>query len=662
MHIQEVIMKNFTSIRIIIVFLFTIVSQAQVGINTPTPQGALDITSSNDGLLIPRVALTITTSALPLTSPTISELVYNSATVADVTPGFYYWNGTIWVRLATGASNDWSIIGNTGIVDGTNFIGTAAGTNVDVAFRRNNLAAGKIGATSTSFGLGALTAGATSNSTAFGTNALLLNTGDNNVAIGNGTLATNITGIQNTGIGNSALTLNTGNANSALGFEALFTNSSGNNNTGVGFEAMRGNTTGSNNTGIGFQASRNNLIGSNNTALGFQALNDNRANFNTAVGTQASALLNSGASNTSVGYQAHGNATTGSQNVAIGERSLGRNNGSANTVIGWEAMFGATSTASNSTAVGWHSLFNNSGANNTAIGYNASQGNSTATENTAIGAGSLNDNSTGSRNTAVGRNAGFATTSNDGTFVGFNAGAFSTGTQNAVLGAYALDASGASARNVAIGYNALTNTTSGVNNTAIGHSALSSLATGSGNVAIGYQAGFTETTSNKLYISNSNTTPTTSLIYGEFAPTRILRTNSTFQIGDPTGTGYVFPIARGANNEILQTDASGVLSWNSKTVKPYLTTGALAGVYIIPLTEYTVRVFNSVSEVRLPSAVGNIGKIFIVIGSNTISAKIFSTAGGVIYDDVSNTFINTLNPNERYMVQSDGTDWIVIGR
>lgn len=556
-------MKNFKSIQIIIVFLFTIVSQAQVGIGTTSPDGALDITSTTDGLLIPRVALTITTSALPLTSPTISELVYNSATIADVTPGYYYWNGTIWVRLATGASNDWSITGNTGIVDGTNFIGTAASTNVDVAFRRNNFSAGKIGTTSTSFGVGALNVGATTNSSAFGTNALTLNTGDNNVAVGNGTLATNTTGIQNTAIGNSALTLNTGNANSALGFEALLTNSSGNNNTGVGFEAMRGNTTGSNNTGIGFQASRNNLIGSNNTALGFQALNDNRANFNTAVGTQASALLNSGASNTSVGYQAHGNATTGSQNVAIGERSLGRNNGSANTVIGWEAMFGATSTASNSTAIGWHALFNNSGANNTAIGYNASQGNSSATENTAVGAGSLNDNSTGSRNTAIGRNAGFATTSNDGTFVGYNAGAFSTGTQNAVLGAYALDASGASARNVAIGYNALTNNTSGANNTAIGHSALSSLATGSGNVAIGYQAGLSETTSNKLYITNSNSTPTTSLIYGEFAPTRILRTNSVFQIGDPTTTGYVFPVARGTANQYLSSDASGVLSWVS---------------------------------------------------------------------------------------------------
>ncbi len=557
----KTVMKN---IKILLATFFIISSvnclKAQVGIGTTAPDAALDITSTNEGLLIPRVALVNTTTVTVLTG-TASELVYNTATTGDVTPGFYYLSSATgpWIRLATGGSG-WQITGNTDIVDNVNFMGTAAGNNVDVAFRRNNVAAGKIATTSTSFGVGALTAGTASNSTAFGNNALLLNTGANNVAVGNASLATNTTGIQNTGVGNSALTLNTGSANSALGFEALRTNSSGNNNTGVGFEAMRGNTTASNNTGVGFQALRNNLVGSDNTALGFQALNNNRASFNTAVGTQASTALTTGASNTSMGYQAHQAATTGAQNVAIGERSLGRNNGNQNTVIGWEAMFGTTSAASNSTAVGWHALFNNSGSSNTAIGWNASQGNAGATNNTAVGAGALNDNSTGSRNTAIGRDAGFAATSSDGTFVGFNAGAFSTGTQNTAVGANALDANSATARSVAIGYNALTNTT-GTNNTAVGHSALQNVAAGSGNVGIGYQAGLAEAGSNKLYISNSNTTPATSLIYGEFAPSRILRTNSTFQIGDPAGTGYQFPVARGADTQILQTNATGVLSW-----------------------------------------------------------------------------------------------------
>lgn len=556
-------MKN---IKILFATFFILSSlnsiQAQVGIGTTTPTGALDISSTNDGLLIPRVALVNTTTVTVLTG-TASELVYNTATSGDVTPGFYYLSTATgpWIRLATGGSG-WQITGNTDIVNNVNFMGTAAGNNVDVAFRRNNIAAGRISATSTSFGVGALTAGATSNSTAFGNNALVVNTGADNVAVGNATLATNTAGIQNTGIGNSALTLNTGSANSAVGFEALRTNSTGNNNTGVGFEALRSNTTASDNTAVGFQAMRANVTGTANTALGFQTLNNNRASFNTAVGYQASGAITTGGSNTSMGYQAHSVATTGAQNVAIGERSLGRNNGSANTVIGFEAMFGATSTASNSTGIGWHALFNNSGANNTAVGWNASQGNSTGVDNTAIGTRSLNDNNTGSRNTAVGRDAGYAASSSDGTFIGFNAGGYSTGTQNTAVGAYALDANGPTARSVAIGYNALTNSTAAnANNTAVGHSALNTMVTGTGNVALGYQAGSAETGSNKLYISNSNTTPVTSLIYGEFSPSRILRTNSLFQIGDPLGTGYQFPVARGTNNQVLQTNATGVLNW-----------------------------------------------------------------------------------------------------
>jgi hypothetical protein len=623
--------KSIWQKHLILMLFITFCSHAQVGIGTTVPNAALDITSTNDGLLIPRVAL-INTTTVTVVTGTTSELVYNTVTSGDVTPGFYYLSSATgpWIRVATGGSG-WQITGNTDIVDNVNFIGTAAGNNVDVAFRRNNFAAGKIALTSTSFGVGALNAGATSNSSAFGTNALTLNTGEDNVAVGNGslsanttgtdnvavgnnTLATNTTGIQNTGVGNNVLRLNSGIANSALGLDALRTNTTGANNTGIGFQALQSNTTASNNTGIGFQALRANSIGTSNTAVGFQS----------GENTTAS-------SNTSVEFQAHQMNTIGFQNVAIGERSLGRNSGSQNTVIGWEAMFGATSNASNSTALGWHALFNNSGANNTAIGHNALQGNTSAAENTAVGAGSLNNNSAGSRNTAVGRNAGFATNTNDGTFVGFNSGRFSTGTENTAMGANALDANGASARSVAIGYNALTNSTA-ANNTALGHSALNNLATGTGNVALGYQAGFAETTSNKLYISNSNTTPITSLIYGEFAPTRILRTNSLFQIGDPIGTGYQFPVARGTNNQVLQTNTTGVLSW------------------VDPSSLTITEVDPQVSSVAA-NAVPKWGGTTLVDGIITDNGTSVNIAGNT----TTSTFQMTTGANANYILQSDAT-------
>lgn len=109
-----------------IILLFSL-SNAQVGIGTTTPNAALDVASTTDGLLIPRVSLTATNIATVIT-PTTSELVYNTNTSAvgpnQVTPGFYYWDGTLWVRIATGNSNDWSLIGNTGTNPAINYLGT----------------------------------------------------------------------------------------------------------------------------------------------------------------------------------------------------------------------------------------------------------------------------------------------------------------------------------------------------------------------------------------------------------------------------------------------------------------------------------------------------------------------------------------------------------
>lgn len=114
---------------------------AQVGIGTVTPAATLDITSNNDGLLIPRIALTSSILATPLTAPSDSELIYNTATVGGanaVSPGYYYWNTatTRWVRLLNTQNNDWSTTGNGGTVAATNFLGTT--DNIAFRIRTNN--------------------------------------------------------------------------------------------------------------------------------------------------------------------------------------------------------------------------------------------------------------------------------------------------------------------------------------------------------------------------------------------------------------------------------------------------------------------------------------------------------------------------------------------
>jgi trimeric autotransporter adhesin len=565
-------MKNLKSKLTILVVLFAFTVNAQVGIGTPNPDAALDISSSNDGLLIPRVALTTTSSALPLTTPTVSELVYNSATVADVFPGYYYWNGTIWVRLAAGISNDWSTTGNTGIVNGTNFIGTAALTNVDVAFRRNNLPAGKISATSTSFGVGALNVGATSNSTAFGNNALTLTTGANNVAVGTSALAANTTGVNNTAVGFNALLVNTAIANTAFGYRALASNTTSTFNTAIGFNALATNSTGQWNTALGYNALTGNSTGQNNVAIGFNAL-ARIATPQQCVAVGAGALSNNtGNNNTVIGYNAMSGINTGIDNIAVGISALAANtSGQQNTAIGGESLF-QNSTASSNTAIGFSTMRFFNGNQNTAVGYQAGNGinpaSSIGVNNVFMGYQAGFRNTNGGGNVLIGAFSGDNTSSGSSNiFLGLDAGnQNTTGSNNIGIGANAGNANSTTSSNINIGFQAGNNNI-GANNVNIGHQA--GLAnTQGGNVNIGYQAGSAETTANKLYISNSNTTATTSLLYGEFSPTRILRTNSIFQIGDPATTGFVFPTTRGTVNQYLTTNATGVLSWSNPDALP----------------------------------------------------------------------------------------------
>jgi hypothetical protein len=125
-------MKNFYNACIALLFIFSVTQmQAQnVGISeiaiTPDGSSILELRSTTKGVLIPRLALTQTTSAAPVTSPATSLLVFNTATVNDVTPGFYYWSGSAWVRLLSGTipSSGWALTGNAGTNPSTNFLGT----------------------------------------------------------------------------------------------------------------------------------------------------------------------------------------------------------------------------------------------------------------------------------------------------------------------------------------------------------------------------------------------------------------------------------------------------------------------------------------------------------------------------------------------------------
>lgn len=136
-------MKSYTFKKSLIfsIILFINIVNAQVGVGTTSPNGALDINSTTDGLLIPRVSLTATNIAT-INTPTVSELVYNTNTSSSgpnqVTPGFYYWDGATWIKLNTGSNtvSYWSPNGNSGTSPGTHFLGTTDAQ--DLRIRTNN--------------------------------------------------------------------------------------------------------------------------------------------------------------------------------------------------------------------------------------------------------------------------------------------------------------------------------------------------------------------------------------------------------------------------------------------------------------------------------------------------------------------------------------------
>ncbi len=72
-----------------------------IGTDTPDPSSILDVSSTNRGILIPRIGLTDANDAAPVTAPAISLFVYNTnASMVDGKgTGYYYWEGTKWTPL-----------------------------------------------------------------------------------------------------------------------------------------------------------------------------------------------------------------------------------------------------------------------------------------------------------------------------------------------------------------------------------------------------------------------------------------------------------------------------------------------------------------------------------------------------------------------------------
>ncbi len=141
-YLKKNTMKNYL---LLLTLLVNSIIFGQVGINTTTPGSTLDITAKNstgtdpaaEGLLIPRVDRQ---RAQSMTGTPVSTLIYvNSISSGTLTGtainidavGYYYYNGTVWIKLNAPLNiytNDGSLNGNRTVTQGSNtlaFNGTA---------------------------------------------------------------------------------------------------------------------------------------------------------------------------------------------------------------------------------------------------------------------------------------------------------------------------------------------------------------------------------------------------------------------------------------------------------------------------------------------------------------------------------------------------------
>jgi hypothetical protein len=136
-------MKKWIVILVLCLVFYKGSAQTGIGTTTPNASAKLEVYATDKGFLPPRIALTATNSASPVTLPAIGLLVYNTATTGtaptNVAPGYYYWNGSAWVVILGNITSS-SISGNGTSTTLTNFgaeVNTQSGTSYTLAATDN---------------------------------------------------------------------------------------------------------------------------------------------------------------------------------------------------------------------------------------------------------------------------------------------------------------------------------------------------------------------------------------------------------------------------------------------------------------------------------------------------------------------------------------------
>jgi microcystin-dependent protein len=120
-------MKNTIYLLFIVLVLGKTASAQTVVITPGNNQASITASSTNAGVLIPKISLTSNLNAAsPLTAPIEGMLIYNTG--AAQTKGFYNWSGSAWTFMGTIIPN---LSATTPLVIQSNSIKLNAGTQAD---------------------------------------------------------------------------------------------------------------------------------------------------------------------------------------------------------------------------------------------------------------------------------------------------------------------------------------------------------------------------------------------------------------------------------------------------------------------------------------------------------------------------------------------------
>jgi len=125
-------MKFLISLLVVNSILLNANAQVKIGApGDPDINAVLELAGSSKGLLLPRLALAGSSSPAPLSAFSAGMVIYNTANVSDVRPGYYYSDGIKWIRISNSLET-WSLSGNAATNPADQFIGTSDATDLSI--------------------------------------------------------------------------------------------------------------------------------------------------------------------------------------------------------------------------------------------------------------------------------------------------------------------------------------------------------------------------------------------------------------------------------------------------------------------------------------------------------------------------------------------------